>query len=105
MLVATETAADQRFSYKALMLNISTVIIRAQSKGPFVLAHNIPMTATERDYQSRVRFSKVPKTFRARKAIRNTPTRLFCKAGLFICCKGNKNLNKCKVSCLEKPSF
>ena len=35
-------------------------------------------------------FSKVPKTFRARKAIPNTPTRLFCKAGLFICCKGNK---------------
>ena len=24
------------------------------------------------------RFSKVPKTFRARKAIRKTPTRLFC---------------------------
>ena len=30
------------------------------------------------------RFSKVPKTFLARKAIRKTPTRLFCKAGLFI---------------------
>ena len=36
-------------------------------------------------------FSKVPKTFRARKAIPKTATRLFCKAGLFICCKGNKN--------------
>ena len=36
-----------------------------------------------------VRFSKDPKTLRARKAIRKTPTRLFCKAGLFICCKGN----------------
>ena len=35
------------------------------------------------------RFSKVPKTFRARKAIRKTATRLFCKAGFFICCKGN----------------
>ena len=34
------------------------------------------------------RFTKVPKTFRARKVIRKTPTRLFCKAGLFICCKG-----------------
>ena len=37
------------------------------------------------------RCSKVPKTLRARKAIRKTPTRLFRKAGLFICCKGDKN--------------
>ena len=37
------------------------------------------------------RFSKVPKTFRVRKAIRKTPNRLFCKAGLFICYKGNTN--------------
>ena len=52
------------------------------------------------------RFSKVPKTFRARKAIRKTTTCLFCKAGLFICSsKGNKNQNNCKVSCLETPSF
>jgi len=51
------------------------------------------------------RFSKVPKTFRAREAIRETPTCLICKAGLFICCIGNKNLNNCKVSCLETPSF
>ena len=51
------------------------------------------------------RFLKVPRTFRARKAIRKTTTRLFCKAGLFICCKGNKNKSNCKVSCLETPSF
>ena len=38
-----------------------------------------------------VRFSKDPKTLRARKAIRKTLTRLLCNAGLFICCKGNKN--------------
>ena len=37
------------------------------------------------------RFSKDPKTLRARKAIRKIPTRLFHKAGLSICCKGNKN--------------
>ena len=42
------------------------------------------------------RFSKVPKTFRTRKAIRKTSPRLFCEAGLFICCKGNKSLNNCK---------
>ena len=50
-------------------------------------------------------FSEVPKIFRAPKAICKTPTRLFFKAGLFICCKGNKNENNCKVSCLEKTSF
>ena len=38
---------------------------------------------------SAARFSKVPKTFRARKAISKTATHLFCKAGLLICCKGN----------------
>ena len=46
------------------------------------------------------RFSKVPRTLRA---IRKSTTCLFCKAGLFRRCKGNKN--NCKVSCLEKPSF
>ena len=51
------------------------------------------------------RFSKVPKTFRARKAIRKTPTCLSCNAGIFICCKGNKNKCNCEVSCLETPSF
>ena len=56
-------------------------------------------------YGPGARFSKVPKTFRARKAIRKTPTSLFCKAGLFICCKGNKNKNNCKVSCLQMPYF
>jgi len=51
------------------------------------------------------RFSKVPRTFGARKAIRKTTTCLFCKAGLLIRCKGNRNKNNCKVSCLETPSF
>ena len=37
-------------------------------------------------YGPGARFSKVPKNH-----IRKTPTRLFCKDGLFICCKGNKN--------------
>ena len=37
------------------------------------------------------RYAKVPKTLRARKVMRRTPTRSFCEAGLFICCKGNKN--------------
>ena len=42
-------------------------------------------------YQSEAYFSKVAKTFGARKAIRKTPTRLFYKAGLSISCKGDKN--------------
>ena len=55
---------------------------------------------------SGARFSKVPRTFRVRKAIPKTPTSLFCKAVFFfICCKGNKNKDNCKVSCLETPSF
>ena len=37
------------------------------------------------------RFSKVPKTLRARKVMRKTPTRLICEAGLLTCCKGKKN--------------
>ena len=45
----------------------------------------------KKEPKSGVRFSKVPETFRAREAIRKTPTRLFCEAGLFICCKANKN--------------
>ena len=34
-----------------------------------------------------------PENVSARTDIRNSPTRLliFCEAGLFICCKGNKN--------------
>ena len=51
------------------------------------------------------RYSKVPRTFRARKAIRKITTCLFCKADLFTCCKGNKNRNNGKVSCFETPSF
>ena len=50
-------------------------------------------------------FLESPENFRARKAIRKTTTCLFCEAGLFIYCKGNKNKNNCKVSCLETASF
>ena len=46
-----------------------------------------------------------PVSWKSRKAICKTPTRLLFKAGLFICCKGNKNYGNCKVSCLEAPSF
>ena len=35
-------------------------------------------------------FSEVPKTLRARKAIRRTPSCIFCKAGLFMCFRGSK---------------
>ena len=36
-------------------------------------------------WRSRARFSKIPKTLQAQKAIRKALTRLFCKADLFIC--------------------
>ena len=42
-------------------------------------------------------FLKRPENFRARKAIRKTLTSLFCKTGLFMCCKGDKNSNNCEV--------
>ena len=51
------------------------------------------------------RFSKVPKTFRARKTIRKTPTRIFCKAGLSYVVERINIKNNRKVSCLERPSF
>ena len=58
-----------------------------------------------RSYWPGAHFSRVPKTFRARWAIRKTPTRLVYKAGLFIYCEGNKKENNCKVSWIETPSF
>ena len=43
------------------------------------------------------RFSKVPITFRARQAICETGNRLFGKADLKTCFKGNKKKNYCEV--------
>ena len=43
------------------------------------------------------RFSKVPKTFRARKAICEIANRLFWKADLLTCFKGNKKKNNFEV--------
>ena len=45
----------------------------------------------------RARFSKVPKTFWARKAVCETANRLFWKAGLLTCYQGNRKKNKCEV--------
>ena len=42
-------------------------------------------------------FSKVPKTFRARKAICKITNRLFWKANLLTCFQGNKKKNNCEV--------
>ena len=47
------------------------------------------MNLESHSYGARV--LKVPRTFRARKAMRKTPTSLFCKVSLLICCKGNRN--------------
>ena len=42
------------------------------------------ITAAKETMRPGARFSKVPKTIWARKAIPKTAARLFCKAGLFI---------------------
>ena len=44
-----------------------------------MLSNNV--TSRKPDSGSGAHFSKVPKTFRVRKAIRKTPTRLLYKAG------------------------
>ena len=54
---------------------------------------------------SGARFSKVPKSLRARKAIRRTLTRLFCKAGLFMCFRGSKKLKKLQSFEPQMPSI
>ena len=46
---------------------------------------------------SGARFSKVPRTFRARKAICQTAIHLFWRADLFICFQYKKNLEDCQV--------
>ena len=43
------------------------------------------------------RFSKVPQTFRVRKAICETANRMFWKADLLTCFQGNKKKNDCEV--------
>ena len=50
------------------------------------------------------RFSKVPRTFRARKAIRKITTCLFCKARFFMWCKGNKT-KKLMQSFVPRDAF
>ena len=55
--------------------------------------------------QSRALFLKSPENFSGRKSYHWSTTCLFCKAVLFISCKGNKNKNNWKVSCLKTPSF
>ena len=43
------------------------------------------------------RFSKVPKTFRAQKAIFETANRLLWKGDLLTCFQGNRKKNNCEV--------
>ena len=50
-------------------------------------------------------FSKVPKTFRARKAICGTANPSFWKADLLTCFQGNKKLNDCEVWRLKSSPF
>jgi len=56
-------------------------------------------------WRSGARLSKVPKTFRARKAICETVNRLFWKADLSIWSQGNKKQNGCEVWRLKSSPF
>ena len=113
--VAVENAQPKNFKVSTLLncidvneiqvyIGSATCILKEEVI--LVLTWTIKTVASYRHQKSPgARFSKVPRTFRAGKAIRKTTTCLFCKAGLFICCKGNKNKNNCEVSCLETPLF
>ena len=50
-------------------------------------------------------FFKVPKTFRARKAVPKTPTHSCCKAGLFTFCKGRKIEITARIRALRRLRF
>ena len=56
---------------------------------------NVP--GVDQDMQPGGRFSKVPKTFRARKAICESASRLIWKADLLKCFQGNKKKSDCEV--------
>ena len=58
-----------------------------------------------RSYGPGARFSKVPKTFRAQKVICISPTRLFCKTGLFKRCKEIKSNITAKIRALRRLPF
>ena len=64
-------------------------IVGAQSK-----THQLNLRTSSRPG---ARFSKVPKSFRARKAICEIANRLFWKSDLLTCFQGNKNKNNCEV--------
>jgi len=55
--------------------------------------------------RSGARFSKVPKTFLARKAIREPTNRLFRKADLLTCFEDNKKQTDRVVWRLKSPPF
>ena len=62
------------------------------TKGTFSPEMHLKSHGTFKKWAPGVRGSqKNLKSLRARKANSKTPTHLFCKAGLFVCCKGNKN--------------
>ena len=71
--------------------------IKITTKSPSFWRHKenyVTRNAPEmfRDFRETGPFLESPKTFLARKAIRKTRTRLFCKTRIFMCCKGNKKM-------------
>ena len=66
-------------------------------EGTVTLAKGTKIFGTLKKRAPGARFSKVPKTFRARKAICEIANRLFWRAGLLTCFQGNKKKNNCEV--------
>ena len=66
-----------------MLVGIYFSLLQACLDSVFVYKNKFPLES--------VRFSKDPKTLPARRLARKTPTRLFCKAVLFICYKANKH--------------
>ena len=69
------------------------VFLKVVVHASFNFAHKSDITVK----RPGARFSKVPKTFRDRKAICEIANRLFWKAGLLTCFQGNKKKNNCEV--------
>ena len=83
-----------------IILFVSSKRRRLEARHFAVIFIFIPFTTYEK-----TSFTDFRETAPSRKDIRNSPTRLFCEAGLFICCKENKNYYNYKVLCLQTSSF
>ena len=97
LLIGQDQLCQSVFSFEVFKLIVFSIFplttSKVNSKLRSVDKHMNPKLKPELDLSLLENLACVSKlkTLRARKAIRKTSTRFFCIAGLFICCKGNKN--------------